>query len=146
MLRTGKEVILLSLVLQHPHLSAPLARVMRPEWITPGDMAGRLLNRVLAEAENGERAEAGMAAVDAFGDTDAERDMLFRILAATPPYGDEPAKGVNECLKIVHRDWVNRRIDKLDAQIALEEEADFARLHSERSELSALLKRPPSIG
>ncbi len=142
----SKEAALLALVMHHPELAAPLARVTRPEWISSVDAAGPLLNRILAEAEHGEW--HGVSSADDIVESDAERNRLFRILAENPPYGESPVKGANECLRVMHRDWVARRIAELDTRIA--ERGDtyddaLVRLQTERVELRRQLKTPPEI-
>ncbi len=144
---SSKESGLLSLVLHHPELAAPLARVTRPEWISERDISGRLLNRILAEAEHGEW--HGITSAEELAETEAERNRLFRILAENPPYGESPKKGANECLRVMHREWISRRMEELDARIA--ERGDtyddtLVRLQTERVELRRQMRTPPEVG
>lgn len=144
---SSKESGLLSLVLHHPELAAPLARVTRPEWISERDLSGRLLNRILAEAEHGEW--HGIASAEELAENEAERNRLFRILAENPPYGESPKKGANECLRVMHRDWISRRMEELDARIAERGDAyddALVRLQTERVELRRQMKTPPALG
>jgi DNA primase len=144
---SSKESGLLSLVLHHPELAAPLARVTRPEWISERDLSGRLLNRILAEAEHGEW--HGVTSAEELAENEAERNQLFRILAENPPYGESPKKGANECLRVMHAEWISRRMAEIETRLLeLGDTFDdtFVRLRTERMELRRQMKTPPEIG
>ena len=142
---SGKESALLALVVHHPELAVRLARLVRPEWISERGLDGRLLNRVLGEAENGEW--RGTEDVPHVADGDHERNRLFRIAAEPQPYAD-PVKGANDCLRVLHRDFIAARTEALDSRIAQRGDAyddALVKLQTERKQLRDQLKSPPEL-
>lgn len=142
----SKEAGLLSIVLHFPELAEPLARVARAEWISQNLPEGRLLNRILAEAEHG--GWEGVASANELVESDFEHNLLFGVLARPAPGGDNPLRSANECLRVMHRDWVSRRMLDLDTRIAQRGDAyddELVRLQTERVELRRQLQSPPAI-
>lgn len=143
--RPGAESALLALVLHHEELAAPLSRIIRPEWLAESSADARLLNRILAEVENG--AWAGIASAPEVVESEAELNRLYRIIADTPPYA-EPKKGANECLRVLHKRFVDRRLAELDNRAAAMGDVwdeRRSRLKAEAIELRKQLRTPPSI-
>ena len=143
--RSAAESALLALLLHHDELAAPLSRIVRPEWLPERHPDARLLNRILAEVENG--AWTGITSAPDIVESEAELNHLYAILAKDPPY-PEVKKGVNECLRVLHRRFVEKRLADIDSRAAaLGDTFDerMMRLQAERIELRKQLKSPPAL-
>lgn len=139
------ESALLALLLHHDELAHPFARLIRPEWIPTDSADGRLLNRILAEVENG--AWSGVGSAPEFLESEVELNRLYRILAEPVPYA-EPKKGAEECMAVLFKRFVERRLAELDARVAERGEVydeTTRRLLAERGELRRRLKSPPTL-
>ncbi|MDR3229715.1 MAG: DNA primase [Puniceicoccales bacterium] len=81
------EETLLVLALNHDTLPQVLAPQLEHEWLDASSAAGRLLNRVLAEAQ--EEQWRGKAMIHELPETEAEQNLVARLLVGPEGGGDD---------------------------------------------------------
>ncbi len=106
---------LLAVCLHDDHLGKPISEMVEHAWLDPSETAARLLNRVLAEFEHDEW--AGVGELDHLLETEEERRLIHSILFRKP-YDDSPEKLANQALKVLHQEHLNRKIKKIELEIA----------------------------
>jgi len=133
---------LLLLWLHFEALHRPLASVLHHDWVDNGHLAGQLLNRFVAEFEQG--AWPGRDQLEALLENDVERALVATLLFETPKIED-PGKVAVEGLKQLRARALEPRLRQIELALAnphADSESDPISLLKERSELHRLLRQP----
>lgn len=145
---TTLEGVLLWIVLQDVKWAQRLAQVIDHNWIHSESPEGKVLARILAEAE----AETweGAHQIDELLDSQDERDCFFAIYAEERALENVEATA-NECLLKLARRHIQNQLDQLTGQLA-DRSTDvetLRRIFGQRKKLSLLkqelLNRPPHV-
>ncbi len=113
-LSTAAET-LIAICLHDEHLGRSVSEAVNEEWLDDADTGRRLLNRILAEFEHDHW--EGPEQIDRLLETDEERNFAYSVLFRKP-YSDSPEKLANQALKALHSEYLNRKIKKLELEIA----------------------------
>ncbi len=133
---------LLLLCLHYEAFGKPLSQVLPHDWIDSEHPAGVLLNRFLAEFEQG--AWPGTQHLDALLETDAERALIASLLFA-PPVLDDPGKVALEGLQQIRVRALAPRLSQIELALANQHgdsNVDAFSLLKERSDLQRQLRQP----
>lgn len=145
---TTLEGVLLWIVLQDVNWAQRLAQVIDHHWINSESPEGKVLARILAEAEAD--TWEGTHQIDELLDSQAERDCFFAVYAEERPLENVEAIA-NECLLKLARRHIQNQIEQLSSQLAdRSTDADtLRRIFGERKRLSQLkqdlIKHPQHI-
>ncbi len=136
------EYHLLLLWLHYDALHRPLSTALHHDWVDNGHLAGLLLNRFVAEFEQG--AWPGRDHLEALLENDAERSLVATLLIETSVL-DDPGKVAVEGLKQLRARALEPRLRQIELALAnphADIESDPISLLKERSELHRLLRQP----
>lgn len=106
---------LLLVVLHHEQLGAPLGRTLPHDWIDQTHPAGVLLNRFLAEFEQG--SWPGRDHLDALLESEAERALIASLLFDSSQL-DAPEKIANEALRQMQTRALDPRLRQIELALA----------------------------
>lgn len=135
---------LVMLCLHFENLGKPLSHAVQHNWIdtSPGHVAGRLLNRLLAEFEHD--TWPGRDHLDGLLETAEERTLVASLLFETPAI-DDPVKVAQEGLRQLRARALEPRLRQIELALAnphADSESDPISLLKERSELQRQLRMP----
>lgn len=145
-LTTAEEDILI-LALNHDDITLLLANIIPPDWLDSETCAGRLLNRIFAEASEGEWRGADF--IHDLLETDEERDFVARIRNGfdSENTNEDIESVANECLARLcskncerERREIDRRMEALS-----DDPPELLSLQKRRIELRRILRNPPRI-
>lgn len=142
---TGAEESLLLLCLHHEELGKPLANAIDHDWISGETLAGRLLNRVLAEFEHD--MWQGPESLELLPETQDERNLIYS-LTFTKPDIDNPITIANEAIQYLYRNALTRKIHEIELEIANKSarlDAAVILLQRKRNEYHRKLLQPPRL-
>ncbi len=139
------EEHLLYLCLHHEPLLLGLSQQLPHDWIDTETLAGRLLDRVLAEAQH--NGWAGREALDQLLETEEEKSLAATLMFEGP--GDEDlVKFANEGLRALHRRFLEPRLRQIELEIASQGTNGDAHLFSllkQRADIIRQLQNPPKL-
>lgn len=123
-----------------------LASQLPHEWIDTSHLAGRLLDRVLAEtAHNG---WAGRESLEQLLETEEEKALVASLLFEAPA-DDDLAKIANEGLRSLQRRYLEPQQRQIELEIAskggTDGESDLLSLLKQRTEITRQLRNPPQL-
>ncbi len=136
---------LLLLCLHFEHLGHPLSHVLPHDWIDTSHAAGVLLNRFLAEFEQG--SWPGRDHIEALLETAEERLLAANLLFESPGIED-PAKVALEGLRQIRARSLEPRLRQIELALAntrADIESDPISLLKERSEIQRQLRQPLAL-
>ncbi len=136
---------LLLICLHFEQLGKPLSHTLPHTWIDQNHMAGRLLNRFLAEFEND--AWPGRNHLDTLLETAEEKTLVASLLFDAPQL-DDPVKVVNEGLRQLRARALEPRLRQIELALAThgaESNVDAISLIKERIELQRQLRAPIAL-
>lgn len=139
------EEHLLYLCLHHEPLLLGLSQQLPHDWIDTETLAGRLLDRILAEAQH--NGWAGREALDQLLETEEEKSLAATLMFEGP--GDEDlVKFANEGLRALHRRFLEPRLRQIELEIASQGTNGDAHLFSllkQRADIIRQLQNPPKL-
>lgn len=144
-LTTAEEDVLI-LTLNNDDVTPLFANTIPPNWLDSETCAGRLLNRIFAEVQEGEW--RGAESLHDLLETDEERAFVAKIRNRFDADDAEDLERVaNECLGRLCAKFCERERRELDRRMeALSADApEFLGLQKRRIELRRILKSPPRI-
>jgi len=138
---------LLMLCLHFESLGKVLSHAVQPDWIdqSANHVAGRLLNRFLAEFEHD--SWPGREHLDGLLENDGERALVAGILFEVPAI-DDPLKVAQEGLRRLRSRSLEPRLRQIELALATpqtDSDSDPISLLKERSEIQRLLRIPISL-
>jgi DNA primase len=139
------EAHLLFLCLHHESLLLTLAGQLPHEWINQTHTAGRLLDRILAEA--GHNGWAGREQLDQLLETQEEKSLAASLLFEAAG-DDDLAKMANEGLRSLQRRFLEPRLRQIELEIASKGtngDPDLLSLLKQRAEITRQLQHPPKL-
>ncbi|MDR1817385.1 MAG: DNA primase [Puniceicoccales bacterium] len=110
----SQEEVLLKLVVNHTGVAEALAPVLNHVFLDKSEPAGQLLDRVLAEAQEGQWAGAEM--LPELAETEEERNFVALIFAAPSEDGGAAAGTGAAAIKDTPEELTNRALEELIAQ------------------------------
>ncbi len=141
----GSEEHLLYICLHHEPLLVAISHQLPHDWIDTSTLAGRLLERVLAEAQlNG---WPGREALDQLLETEEEKTLIANLLFENPG-DDDLVKFANEGLRALQRRFLEPRQRQIELEIASQGTNGDAHLFSllkQRAEILRQLQNPPKL-
>lgn len=147
-LTTAEDDVLI-LALNDDEITPLLARAIPPDWLDPDTCSGRVLNRIFADALEGEW--RGAESVHDLLETDDERDLVAKLRAGFGGNGNDEETDIerlaNECLFRLCAKHCDRERREIDARLAAlpPNSPDAPDLLRRRVELRKILKNPPKI-
>ncbi|WP_415908262.1 DNA primase [Oleiharenicola sp. Vm1] len=139
------EEHLLYLCLHHEPLLLGLSQQLPHDWIDTETTAGRLLDRVLAEAQH--NGWPGREALDQLLETEEEKALAANLLFEGP--GDEDlVKFANEGLRALQRRFLEPQLRQIELEIASQGTNGDAHLFSllkQRAEIIRQLQNSPKL-
>lgn len=142
---TTVEYQILLLIFNHENLTHLLAQKINPEWINENSLEATLLLRILNEVQ--EDLWQGPSTIDTILETDLERNFIYSMLTENFTFED-PIKIANTCLKKLFTNFLDKKKNEIDAQIAKTPNYDhniMLELQQKRIELRQLSQNPPFI-
>ena len=139
------EAHLLFLCLHHESLLHALAHQLPHEWIDTSHTAGRLLDRILAEAAH--NGWAGRENLDQLLETEEEKTLVASLLFEAAA-DDDLTKVANEGLRSLQRRFLEPRQRQIELEIASkgpDVEPDLLSLLKQRAEITRQLRNPPKL-
>ena len=140
---TTAEYELLLVVLFHYKVAKAVSQVLLPEWVDNKTLAGKLLDRFLAEwRETGEN-----PCVEEMLETEEERNFIYQILSKNTQF-EAPVKVANACLKRLYTDYFYRHRTNIERQMAVidnDNKETLQSLQAQRIQIREALKHPPQI-
>ncbi|MSU66566.1 MAG: DNA primase [Opitutus sp.] len=136
---------MLLLCLHFEHLGHPLSQVLPHDWIDTSHVAGVLLNRFLAEFEQG--AWPGRDRIESLLETPEERLLAATVLFESPGIED-PVKVALEGLRQLRARSLEPRLRQIELALAntrADIEIDPISLLKERSEIQRQLRQPLTL-
>jgi DNA primase len=133
---------LLLLCLHFEQLGKPLSSALPHDWIDSGHLAGRLLNRFLAEFEHD--TWPGRDHLDGLLETPDERSLIATLLFDTPVL-DDPVKVANEGLRQLRTRALEPRLREIELALATthtDSNSDPISLLKARSDIQRQLRQP----
>lgn len=146
-LTTAEDDVLI-LILNYDVVTPLFANVVPPEWPDGNSCAGRLLNRIFAEAQEGEW--HGSESLHDLLETDEERNFVARLRNGFDRENMEPGeleRVADECLARLcakHCERERREIDRRMEALS-PDSPELLELQKRRIELRLILKNPPRI-
>lgn len=143
-LTNAEEDIILALF-EFPDLGAHLCQVVDNEWIDVSTASGRILNRILAEAEEG--AWQGINQMEEIVETEEERNYYYD-LRSKEIHTDNLLRGVEESVTMLYKRFIHQRIQTLDIEIANAQSLPInsqTELAKQRSTLKRSISNPPTL-
>jgi len=139
---TNAEEDLTLALFEHPGLGKILSQVVDNEWIDVSQPSGRILNRILAEAEIDQW--MGVNHMEEMLETEEERNCFFN-LRSKDVARDKLVRMVEESVTSLFRRHIQQQIQAIDAEIASlpPQDPQMFRLAKRRRELKNSLKSPP---
>jgi len=133
---------LLSLVLHHGELGAPLAALIPREWLDAEDPDGGLFWQLLEKCREGTWPDWDHVG-ELFAPQDGER--LYTVLAVDDALED-PWGAANLCLRRLYRDYLQRKIGELSARAPEGAGTDFwEELMRQKMEWRRKMQHPPQL-
>ena len=142
---TKAEEDLILALFEFPDLGAHLSQVVDNEWIDDSQPSGRILNRILAEAEQG--SWEGTKQMDEIVETEEERNYYYNLLSKEFN-NDNLLRSVQESVFALFKRFYQKRIRVLDRelenarQLPLQEQLE---LQKERTSIVRIVSNPPAI-
>ena len=136
------EQHLLLICLHYEQLGPAMAGVCRHDWIDAGHVAGVLLNRFLAEFEQG--SWPGIEHLDPLLETDAERALVATLRFVTLNL-DAPGKVAEEGLRLLRARALEPRLRQIELALAgahADSGVDANSLLKQRTEIQRQLRAP----
>ena len=141
----GMESHLLFLCLHYEALLFALSHQLPHEWIDSSSMAGRLLDRFLAEAQHD--LWPGRDQLDQLLESQEEKTLVATLLFDAP--GDEDvAKMANEGVRAMQRRFLEPQLRQIELEIASKGaigDPSLSSLLKQRADLTRQLVNPPKI-
>jgi len=141
----GYEEHILYLCLHHEHLVPPLSTQLAHEWIDASTLAGRLLDRLLAEAQH--NGWPGREHLDQLLETQEEKALVASMLFQAPGDVDLP-KVVNEGLRHLQKRFLEPKRQQIELEIASKGaigDPTLPSLLKQRAEITRQLQNPPKL-
>jgi DNA primase len=137
---TSVETDLLWIVLQDVQWAQALAQVMDHDWIDADSVAGKVLARILAEAQAG--TWDGAAHADVLLETQEERDCFYSVYAAEPQFSDI-AQTASHSLQTLALRSLKQQLASIDHTIIAHtgDAASLRALREQRRDLNSLRLR-----
>ena len=142
---TNAEEDLILALFEFPDLGAHLFQVVDNEWIDDTKASGRILNRILAEAEQG--SWQGISQMEEIVETDQERNYYYQ-LRSKEFKTENLLRGVEDSVVILYKRFIHKRIQSLDVELANAQTLPLKeqfKLQKERTELNRSLSNPPAV-
>jgi DNA primase len=139
------EEHLLYLCLHHEPLIPELAAHLPHHWIDTGNPSGRVLDRMLAEAQH--NGWSGREQLNQVVESEEEKSLVASLLFDAPDLENLP-KAVNEGLRHLQRRFLEPRLRQIELEIAgkaTDGDADLLSLLKQRSEMTRQLLNPPTL-
>ena len=141
----GMEEHLLFLSLHHEPLLLILSQHLPHEWIDTTTLAGRLLDRFLAEAQHD--VWPGRAGLDQLLESQEEKTLVATLLFDAPGE-DDVAKIANEGLRAMQRRFFEPQLRQIELEIASKGaigDPSLSSLLKQRTDLTRQLLHPPKL-
>jgi hypothetical protein len=142
---TNAEEDLILALFEFPDLGANLFQVVDNEWIDDTQASGRILNRILAEAEQG--SWQGISQMEEIVETDQERNYYYH-LRSKEIKTENLLRGVEDSVVILYKRFIHKRIQSLDVELANAQTLPLKeqfKLQKERTELNRSISNPPAV-
>lgn len=139
------EQHLLFLALHHEPLLAQLAAHLPHEWIDTNTLPGRLLDRLLNEAQH--NGWAGRENLDQLLESQEEKALVASLLFDQPDL-ETIGKVVNEGMRAMQRRFLEPRLRQIELEIAAKApdgDSDLLSLLKQRSEMTRQLLHPHTL-
>jgi DNA primase len=133
---------LLLVCLHFENLGAPLSHAIKPDWVDTNHLSGIVLNRFLAEFEQGNW--PGREHLDTLLETPEERTLVASLLFESPKI-DDPVKVAQEGLRQLRARSLEPRLRQIELALAnppADIDSDPISLLKERSEIQRQLRQP----
>jgi len=141
----GMESHLLFLCLHHESVLHGLSQHLPHEWIDSSTLPGRLLDRILAEAQH--NGWAGRESLEQLLETEEEKSFAATLLF-DPPGEENIAKITNEGLRAMQHRFIEPQLRQIELEIASKGTIGDASLIShlkQRTALTRQLQNPPKL-
>ncbi len=141
----GLESHLLFLCLHHEALLPALSSHLPHEWIDSSTMAGRLLDRFLAETQH--NGWPGRDQIDQLIEDQEEKTLIATMLFDAPE-DEDPVKMANEGLRAMQTRFLEPRLRQIELEIASKGaigDPSVPSLLKQRTELRRQLVNPPKL-
>ncbi len=142
---TNAEEDLILALFEYPDLGASLCQVIDNEWIDDSQASGRILNRILAEADHG--SWHGVDGMDDLLETDEERNYFFEI-RSKELLREDLLRGVENSVISLYKRFIHQRIKSLDIQIDAahpENAKKITEIMKRRRDLKRSINHPPNL-
>jgi len=142
---TNAEEDLILALFEFPDLGSRLFQVVDNEWIDDSKPSGRILNRILAEAEQG--SWQGVDQMEEIVETDQERNYYYD-LRSKDIQTENLLRGVEDSVVKLYKRFIHKRIQSLDVELANSQSLPLQeqfKLQKERTELNRSISKPPAI-
>ncbi|HWA28624.1 MAG TPA: DNA primase [Lacunisphaera sp.] len=141
----GHEEHLLYICLHHDMLLQALATQLAHEWIDTTSLAGRLLDRVLAEVQH--NGWNGRESLDQLLETEEEKSLVATMLFQAPE-DEDWVKIANEGLRQLQQRFLEPKKQQIELEIASKGaigDATLTSLLKQRAEITRQLLNPPRL-
>ncbi|MDA9764003.1 MAG: DNA primase [Opitutales bacterium] len=142
---TNAEEDLILALFELPDLGAHLFQVVDNEWIDDSRPSGRILNRILAEAEQG--SWQGISQMEEIVETDQERNYYYN-LRSKDIQTENLLRGVENSIVKLYKRFIHKRIQSLDVELANAQSLPLQeqfKLQKERTDLNRSISNPPEV-
>ncbi|MBH54183.1 MAG: DNA primase [Opitutaceae bacterium] len=142
---TNAEEDLILALFEFPSLGSHILQAVDNEWIDDSQVSGRILNRILAETEEG--SWNGVSQMEEMLETDEERNYYYN-LRSKELHASNLLRSVEEAVLKIYKRFIQKRIHNLDVELAnaqslpLETQTELAK---QRSALKHSITDPPVI-
>jgi len=142
---TNAEEDLILALFEFPDLGKHLFQVVDNEWIDDTQASGRILNRILAEAEQG--SWNGISQMEEILETEEERNYYYDLRSKEINTNDL-LRGVEDSVVKLYKRFIHKRIQSLDIEIENAQSmpmAEQTELAKKRSVLKRSISKPPAL-
>jgi DNA primase len=142
---TNAEEDLILALFEFPDLGKHLFQVVDNEWIDDSKASGRILNRILAEAEQG--SWLGINQMEEIVETEEERNYYYD-LRSKEIQADNLVRGAEESVVKLFKRYIHKQLNTIDSELIKSESLPLEeqlRLQRERIKLRRSLSTTPAL-
>ena len=142
---TNAEEDLILALFEFPDLGKHLFQVVDNEWIDDSQASGRILNRILAEAEHG--TWQGISQMEEIVETEEERNYYYD-LRSKEIQADNLVRGAEESVVKLFKRFIHKQLITIDSELTKSASLPFEdqlKLQKERIKLNRSLSTTPAL-
>ena len=142
---TNAEEDLILALFEFPDLGKHLFQVVDNEWIDDSQASGRILNRILAEAEHG--SWQGINQMEEIVETEEERNYYYD-LRSKEIQAENLVRGAEESVVKLFKRFIHKQLNTIDTELSKSASLPFEdqlKLQKERIKLNRSLSTAPAL-